>query len=98
MMREIAPATEPPEFQPDLAPPDIAAIWSAHQLALAVGRMIERHHAQLREVIGHAQSGAPLGEHDAEAVRSYRQDLSRIHGVLDTLDWRLEPLDGSGAA
>jgi hypothetical protein len=97
-MREITPAAEAPEFQPELAPVDIAAIWSAHQLALAVGRMIERHHAQIREVMGHAQSGAPLGDEDTEAVRSYRQDLSRIHTVLDTLDWRLEPLDGSGVA
>lgn len=96
-MSEIKPDAETAESQPDPLPPDIAAIWSAHQLALAVGRMIERHHAQMREVIGHAQSGARLGDADTEAVRSYRQDLNRIHGVLDVLDSRLEPLDGSWA-
>jgi hypothetical protein len=96
-MSEIKPDADTSELRSEPAQADIAAIWSAHQLALAVGRMIERHHAQMRDVIGHAQSGARLRDEDTEAIRSYRQDLDRIHALLDMLDSRLEPLDGSWA-
>jgi hypothetical protein len=92
-MRETKPASEITQSRPENARADIDAIWSSHQLALAVGRLIERHHVQLRELIGHAQAGLPLVAADAEAIHSYQHDLREIHGVLDALYARLEVLD-----
>lgn len=75
-------------------PTTAEALWSSHQEALKVGRLIERHHAQLRQLVGSPPAGQVQARHDA--VLSYREDLGRIHGILAALDANLRALDAAG--
>ena len=83
-----------PEAEAGRNPADLDAVWSAHQQALTVGRLIELHHADIHALLGHAQAGTTLDPDDTRAVRSYREDLQRIRAVIEMPDSRLKPYDG----
>jgi hypothetical protein len=76
-------------------PDEAAALWSSHQQALTVGRLIERHHAQLRALVATDPSGGDPTRRNADAVSSYREDLGKILDILAALDAKLGVLDAN---